>query len=280
MKSKQKKPIATSEIIIKQDNDLNFTNSSEVEILNKYIKEVNKIPMINEEEERNLLTKYNQNQDQEAAKIIIFSHFKLVVKIAMRYKNYGISMMDIISEGNIGLMKALQKFDLKKKVRFATYAILWIRANIQDLILKSWSSVKQGSVSLRKKLLFNHSKTEKDLLQEEQNLIPNKATRIEYSFDTEDLETGETLYDKIPSTIKTPEQIVLEQDDNLNKSELISKAYNLLNDIEKAIIYGRYIMEKKETLDVLSKRFNLSKERIRQIEEIAMKKMKNIILKN
>ena len=142
--------------------DLKTTNS-----LSKYLTEIYKIPVLSEEDEKRYALLKSQG-DLNAAKMLINSHLRLVVKIAYKYKNYGIPMMDLISEGNIGLMKAVKEFDLSKECKLATYAMWWIRASIQDYILKSWSLVKIGTTVAQKKLFFNLQKIKNEIFKIEQ----------------------------------------------------------------------------------------------------------------
>ena len=137
------------------DNEFSLATSDESDVLRKYIQHVSQFPMLSAEDEERLFNEYFDNGNQQAGQAIVLSHMRLVVKIALQYRRYGINIMDLIAEGNAGLMKALQKFDRSKHVRFSTYAVLWIKSCIQDFILKSWSMVKVGSVALRKQLLFN-----------------------------------------------------------------------------------------------------------------------------
>ena len=278
--------------------DFSLSNKNEKEILRQYIKNISQFPMLSQEEEVVLMDQYTNNGDHEAGKKIIMSHLRLTVKIAMIYKNYGLSMMEIISEGNIGLMHALEKFDIKKNVRFSTYAMLWIKATIQDFILKSWSMVKVGSIQLRKKLIFNSSATKKllGIAQNDANSDEKIANYLNVDIqDYHDAKIGIANRDNIllsdtnnsdDSSSDELSDKLANKDDNLGdmieKEEhdiqihALQNAFKRLSDREKYIIFHRYIQESKLTLDVLSNKLGISKERVRQIEESAIKKMKNL----
>ena len=272
--------------------------------LKKYLNEVYKIPVLTEEEE----IKYAQLKEQgdiNAAKILISSHLRLVVKIAFMYKRYGLSMMDIISEGNIGLMKAVKEFSLSKGCKLATYAIWWIKATIQDFILKSWSLVKIGTTVAQKKLFFNLAKMKSKILaydQKELNddnikYIAKELNVPEYEVkamndrlfkrDTSLNKTSNKIDDEnkeiielLPSKYGTPETLLIAKDNNNKKQKLISNAINLLNDREREILYNRRLKDNPLTLKELSQKYNISGERVRQIEDGAIKKIKEFVINN
>ena len=163
-----------SEQLVFHTNEVERKNLTDNDFIREYIKKISQFPILTKEEEDNLLDEYFNQKNKEAGKKIILSHLKLVLKIALQYKNYGLPMVDILSEGNTGLSHALQKFKINNNNRFSTYAMLWIKAYIQDFILRSWSLVKIGSVALRKKMLFNFKETKKILDNNNKNKDNNK----------------------------------------------------------------------------------------------------------
>ena len=269
--------------------------------LAKYLTEVYKIPVLTEEEEMEYAKKKEEG-DLNAAKILISSHLRLVVKIAFKYQNYGLPIMDMISEGNIGLMKAVRDFTLEKGCRLATYAMWWIRACIQDFILKSWSLVKIGTTTAQKKLFFNLNKIKNKILSYGQKDLNNE--NIKYISDTLSVSEDEVkdmnnrLYKKdislnqksknnnednkeimelIPAKTQTPEIIFASTSENKKRKEIFREALNTLNEREKAIIFERKLDEEQATLKDLSIKYGVSGERIRQIEESAIKKIQKYI---
>ena len=264
--------------------------------LAKYLTEVYKIPVLTEEEEMEYAKKKEEG-DLNAAKILISSHLRLVVKIAFKYQNYGLPIMDMISEGNIGLMKAVRDFTLEKGCRLATYAMWWIRAYIQDFILKSWSLVKIGTTTAQKKLFFNLNKIKNKILSYGQKDLNNE--NIKYISDTLSVSEDEVkdmnnrLYKKdislnqksknnnednkeimelIPAKTQTPEIIFASTSENKKRKEIFREALNTLNEREKAIIFERKLDEEQATLKDLSIKSGVSGEIIRQIEESVIKK--------
>ena len=269
--------------------------------LAKYLTEVYKIPVLTEEEEMEYAKKKEEG-DLNAAKILISSHLRLVVKIAFKYQNYGLPIMDMISEGNIGLMKAVRDFTLEKGCRLATYAMWWIRAYIQDFILKSWSLVKIGTTTAQKKLFFNLNKIKNKILSYGQKDLNNE--NIKYISNTLSVSEDEVkdmnnrLYKKdislnqksknnnednkeimelIPAKTQTPEIIFASTSENKKRKEIFREALNTLNEREKAIIFERKLDEEQATLKDLSIKYGVSGERIRQIEESAIKKIQKYI---
>ena len=272
--------------------------------LKKYLDEVYKIPMLTEEEEIKY-AKLKEEGDLNAAKILISSHLRLVVKIAFLYQKYGLPIMDMISEGNIGLMKAVKDFDLSKGCKLSTYAMWWIRASIQDYILKSWSLVKIGTTVNQKKLFFNLSKVKNKILEYNQKSLTNENIKYianELSVPEDDVvfmekrmskkdvslnkisnntdDGNRELIEFLPSKYSTPENILISRDKNKKSKNLMKKAMSLLDDREKDIIYNRKLKDSPLTLKELSDKYNISGERIRQIEENALKKMKKYIIDN
>lgn len=269
--------------------------------LSKYLSEVYKIPVLTEEEEI-IYAKQKEEGDLNAAKILISSHLRLVVKIAFKYQNYGLPIMDLISEGNIGLMKAVRDFSLSKGCRLATYAMWWIRASIQDFILKSWSLVKIGTTAAQKKLFFNLNKIknkimsygQKDLSDENIKYISdalsvskeevidmdNRLYKKDISLNQKSKngnEDGKEIMELVPAKTKTPETILAYSNEGKRRKELFGEAISTLNEREKEILSDRKLKEDQATLKELSVKYGVSGERIRQIEENAIKKIQNYI---
>lgn len=272
--------------------------------LGRYLSEIYRIPILTEAEEK-MYAKQKEEGDLDAAKILISSHLRLVVKIAFKYQNYGLPMMDIISEGNIGLMKAVRDFTISKGCKLATYAMWWIKASIQDFILKSWSLVKIGTTVAQKKLFFNLSKIKNKIMSYGQKNLSNE--NVDYIANTlsvsknEVIDMDNRLFKKdiflneknknmnndsqeiielIPAKTGTPEAILTNKLENERKRELLSESLNVLSDREKAIIIERRLNDNPSTLKDLSIKYKVSGERIRQIEEGAINKIKSYIKNN
>lgn len=278
------------------DNNLmSFGNN-----LFQYITEINKIPILTEEEEL-FYAKEKDKGNINAAKILVSSHLRLVVKIATKYKNYGLPMMDLISEGNIGLMRAVKTFDYKKGYKLATYSMWWIKAFIQEYILKSWSIVKIGTNTAQKKLFFNLKKikneilsytTKKYLTNDDIKKISNTLNVSEQDIIDMDIRTTKgdlflnnkskneddiEIIDLIPSKQALQDTIVDRKRTNKKNSELLKKSLSILNDRERKVIELRRLTDTPLTLAEISKKCNISGERVRQIEAKAIEKMRKYI---
>ena len=278
------------------DNEFSLATSDEGDVLRKYIQHVSQFPMLSAEDEERLFNEYFDNGNQQAGQAIVLSHMRLVVKIALQYRRYGINIMDLIAEGNAGLMKALQKFDRSKHVRFSTYAVLWIKSCIQDFILKSWSMVKVGSVALRKQLLFNlkgvkqmlkigadtnYSEQNKKLAQHfgVSNLEMAEATDslrhrdVELEAPTPNHEGG-SLLNTIANNDGNFDDEFADEEEEKYRKKIFRESLAMLNERQREVIMGRYLSERKHTLEELSERLHVSKERVRQIEVEAIRKLK------
>lgn len=218
----------------------------------KYLTYVNSIPILTREEEDFLVRDYYDNGNTASVNKLILAHLRFVVKIAKRFSFSGISAMELISEGNYGLIKAIQKFDYKKGFRFSTYAFWWIRSSMQEYIAMSCSVVKLGSDFIKNK--FSSSK----LREVNQNIYTSDVSLESLNDTLSDEESGDFIGQ-------------MEKNEDISK---LHKAFCKLNEREKKIIKARYIDEKKKTLDDLSKEYLISKERIRQIQSGALKKLK------
>jgi RNA polymerase sigma-32 factor len=271
-----------------------------------YLHDVRRFAMLERSQEYELAKRWRERGDRDAANQLVTSHLRLAVKIAMGYRGYGLPVSEIISEGNVGLMQALNRFEPEKGFRFATYAIWWIRASIQDYILRSWSLVKLGTTANQKKLFFKlRSAKSKIAAFESGDLHPDQVTLIAKSLDVtdrdvidmnrrlggdksinaplhEDGETGEWqdhLVDQSPS----PEAIVVEQDEKEHQQKALIAAIDVLDDRERRIFEARHLVDEPLTLEDLAAKFKVSRERIRQIEVRAFEKVrkaaKNLVTK-
>ena len=243
-----------------------------------YMHKVNSFPILKTEEEQLLLKKYLTNNDITAAHQLITSHLRLVVSIAVKFRSYGLPLMDLIAEGNIGLMKAVKKFKPTKGNRLSTYAMWWIKAMIQDYILKSWSILKISSSVLQKKLFSSVAKLKEQISTSNKSGPISDANFQAISLNNKLSNDGTTeIIDTIADqSISTEEVSINKQQQHIRKKALL-KALSTLNEREKKIITFRKLAEKPTTLEELSIKFQVSSERIRQIEEVALKKIKNFI---
>ncbi len=268
--------------------------------LSKYLLEIRKFPMLKLEEEYTLAKSWQENKDINAAHKLVTSHLRLVAKIALKYRGYGLPIPDLISEGNIGLMQAVKKFDPDRGFRLATYAMWWIKAAIQEYILHSWSLVKIGTTAAQKKLFFNLRKTKNELkLIHDGNLKPDEVKAISEKLNVDEKEV-EDMNNRmagpdhslnaplrkdsisewqdwlVDSSVSQEEELVESQEYKFRKTILIS-ALAILNDREKSIFNARRLKEPQSTLEELSKIHNISRERVRQIEVKAFEKVQNSI---
>jgi RNA polymerase sigma-32 factor len=272
-----------------------------------YLKQIQQYPFLSQEEENDLAYRVLQNQDINAAHILVTSHLRLVVKIAFKMKKYGVSMLDLISEGNIGLMHAVKKFNPDLGYRLSTYAMWWIKASIQEFIIKSWSLVKIGTTVAQKKLFFNLSRLKnkiqnfsersnatlseadietiaseldvsKDSVKEMELRLGKSDASLDSTLTNSDGDASESLMNSIASTSDNHEIALSNFEESENKKKLLSEAFSILNPREKDIILLRHLKEKPETLDTVSTKYNVSRERIRQIEARALEKLQQYCL--
>jgi RNA polymerase sigma-32 factor len=270
--------------------------------LTRYLREIRRIPLLEPQEEQDLAKLWRDEQDLDAAHRLVTSHLRLVAKIAMGFRGYGLPVNELISEGNIGLMQAVKKFDPEKGFRLATYAMWWIRASIQEYILRSWSLVKMGTTSAQKKLFFNLRRLKGEIQAiEEGDLTPEHLKHIATKLDVTEREVidmnrrmvshdhslnsplkidgdGE-WQDWLVDDVVDQEKTLGEQQELQKRSALLSEAMNILNDREKQIIISRRLNDTPETLEELSVKYGISRERIRQIEVRAYEKIRDYILK-
>ena len=265
-----------------------------------FIKKAMSVPLLEEQREKTLAKKWLKKKDEAALHELIQSHIRLVIAFAVKYKNYGLNLSDLIQEGNIGLMKAAERFETEKEVRFSTYASWWIRASIQDFVLKNWSLVRIATTSKQKSLFFSLRKLKQKIHQTEHGSIDyNTAQGIAHdlSISTADVikmdarisqndsslnhkisEDGENEFlELIEDEDARPDDKIFNKDDDTFKKEVISNALKELDSREVKIIKERHLTDKAKTLDILGKELKISKERVRQIEKNAMFKMKSFI---
>jgi len=269
--------------------------------LSNYLTEIKKFPLLNPEEEYMLAKRWKKRGDLKSAQKLITSHLRLVAKIAMRYRGYGLPVNEMISEGNIGLMQAVKKFEPEKGFKLATYAMWWIKASIQEYILRSWSLVKMGTTSAQKKLFFNLKKIKNQLAAnntndlkkehvEEISKILNVKKEEVVSMNRRLLAKEKSLNDPVRDEdgtqwqdwlvdSKTDQEIVLSEKQELSeRKNLMSDAMKFLNQREKEILTSRRLSDEATTLESLSKKYKISRERIRQIENKAFEKLQRAIL--
>ncbi|WP_291205387.1 RNA polymerase sigma factor RpoH [Hyphomonas sp.] len=264
--------------------------------LSRYLSEIRKFPMLEKNEEFMLARQWRDHEDTEAAEKMVTSHLRLVAKIAMGYRGYGLPMAEVISEGNVGLMQAVKKFDPEKGFRLATYAMWWIRAAIQEYILRSWSLVKLGTTAAQKKLFFNlrrlkgemQALDEGDLKPEQARLIAEKLNVTEdevYSMNGRmsgsdaslnvpmgtdgDMEWQDWLADDEPGTAET----FANRQELDSRMELLTRSMEDLSERERHILTERRLIDEPKTLEELSDQYGVSRERIRQIEVRAFEKL-------
>ena len=268
--------------------------------LSVYLDQIKKFPMLDAEEEYMLAKNWKTTGNVKSAEKLVTSHLRLVAKIAMRYKGYGLPMNEIISEGNVGLMQAVKKFEPEKGFRLATYAMWWIKASIQEYILRSWSLVKIGTTTAQKKLFFNLKKlknqiapkNEGDLKKDEVEKIANtldvsedevismnrRLSGKEQSLNAPIGEDGDEWQDWVVDKEMDQELKIAHQEELDQRKDLLQDSIKILNDREKEILYARRLNENPSTLEDLSKKYKISRERVRQIENKAFEKLQKHML--
>ncbi len=268
--------------------------------LSAYLAQIKKFPMLDAEEEYMLAKNWKNNGNIKAAEKLVTSHLRLVAKIAMGYKGYGLPVNEMISEGNIGLMQAVKKFEPEKGFRLATYAMWWIKASIQEYILRSWSLVKIGTTTAQKKLFFNLKKlknqiapkSEGDLKDEHVSEIADKLNvskeevvsmnrRLsgkEHSLNSQIGEDGDEWQDWIVDKQMDQELKFAQKEELDQRKDLLKDSIKILNTREREILHSRRLNDEPETLEDLSKKYKISRERIRQIENKAFEKLQKHML--
>jgi len=271
--------------------------------LNRYLAEIRKFPLLTPEQEYMLAKRFQEHGDNEAAAQLVTSHLRLVAKIAMGYRGYGLPVSELISEGNIGLMQGVKKFDPERGFRLATYAMWWIRASIQEFILRSWSLVKMGTTAAQKKLFFNLRRMKNNLdAFEDGDLSPEHVAKIATDLGvTEDEvismnrrmamggdtslnvpmgEDGDSQWqDLLSDEGPLQDERVAEAEERDVRHELLTEALATLNERERHILTERRLTDDPKTLEDLSQVYDVSRERVRQIEVRAFEKLQKAMLK-
>lgn len=269
--------------------------------LQGYLSSIRRIPVLSAEEEYMLTTRFKKYGDLEAAKKLIASHLRLAAKVAFSYRFYGLPMEDIVSEANIGLMQAVKKFEPEKGTRLSTYAVWWIKAAINEFILKSWSLVRIGTVAAQKKLFYNLRKLKAKLglyndtalddesvksISKDLNVSENEVIEMDQrlngdvSLNTPAHDEGYAERQDFIRADTDIEEELAERQENKARMNMLAGALNSLNDRERLIINARRLTENPETLDVLGERLGISRERVRQIENRAVEKMTAFVQKS
>ena len=269
--------------------------------LSSYLDEIRKFPMLEPDQEFMLAKRFAEHSDPDAAHQLVTSHLRLVAKIAMGYRGYGLPIGEVVSEGNVGLMQAVKRFDPDKGFRLATYAMWWIKAAIQEYILRSWSLVKMGTTASQKRLFFNLRKikgrisalddgdmrpehveqiatelgvSEDDVISMNRRLGGDTSLNATVRQDSESLEWQDWLVDESD----TQESTLIESEEASNRSSLLHESLDVLNDRERRIFEARRLSEDPLTLEELSKEFGVSRERVRQIEVRAFEKVQEAVV--
>lgn len=264
--------------------------------LSRYLQDIRKFPLLEPEEEYMLAKRWKEHDDQEAAAKMVNSHLRLVAKIAMGYRGYGLPLGEIISEGNVGLMQAVKRFEPEKGFRLATYAMWWIRASIQEYILRSWSLVKIGTTAAQKKLFFNLRRMKGEIKAlEEGDLNKENLEKIATTLDVSEEEVinmnrrmsgpdsslnaplradseGE-WQDWLVDDSDNQETILADQEEMNERRKMLLDAMEVLNERERKILAARRLQEDPQTLEELSQEYGISRERVRQIEVRAFEKL-------
>ncbi|MBX6373921.1 MAG: RNA polymerase sigma factor RpoH [Acetobacteraceae bacterium] len=264
--------------------------------LARYLQEIRKFPMLTQEEEYALAKRWKEHGDVEAAHKLVTSHLRLVAKIAMGYRGYGLPLGELISEGNVGMMQAVRRFDPDRGFRLATYAMWWIRAAIQEYILHSWSLVKMGTTAAQKKLFFNLRRLKGQMSAlEEGDLQPEQVAKIAKTLQVPEqdvismnrrlaaqdhslnapvrLDSEGEWQDWLVDESESQETELAERQDMSNRRQLLNEALKTLNDRERHILIERRLKDEPTTLEELSQQYGISRERVRQIEVRAFEKL-------
>ena len=281
-------------------NDISLPISLSNKGIFSYLQTIRAFPVLDPQEEYMLAKRYHEYQDLQAAHKLVTSHLRLAAKLAIAYKNYGIPIADLISEANIGLMTAIKKFDPDKGFRLSTYAVWWIKAALNDFILKSWSLVRIGTVAAQKKLFYNLSRlkaklglyTDAELDDEAINKIANtlKVDKTEVREMNNRIggdislnspcgndENCSEKQDIIPDKLPNQETVFAENEEFLHRKKLLINAMKTLTPREQEILKARRLQEEPATLEELGYKFSVSRERVRQIEVRAMEKISNFV---
>ena len=278
----------------------NISKSLEENGLSKFLREIRKFPILTFKDEVKLANDWVNNRDTEAAHKLVNSHLRLVVKIAMGYRGYGLALNELISEGNVGMIQSLERYDPSKGFRLSTYAMWWIRASIQEYILHSWSLVKIGTTAAQKKLFFNlRSLKGKLKAVDDGDLQPELVTEIADRLDVSELdvvdmnrrmsghdhslnsplseENGGEWINWLVDDAKSHETEIIDKDELFKRKQMLTKGLKDLNERERQILVKRRLSEDPLTLEQLSKSYGISRERVRQVEVRAFEKLRKVV---
>lgn len=288
--------MAKSTDIVPYEPESNLPVIVEDDGLHRYLEQIKQFPVLTEAEEYDLVRQFKEQGNLEAAQKLITSHLRLAVKIALTYRRYGLPTADLISEANIGLMQAVKKFDMSKKVRLSTYAMLWIKAALNDFVLRSWSLVKIGTVAAQKKLFYNLGRlkaklglyenkeleptvvkqianelvvSEKDVVEMNRRMSGDSSLNAKVGDDDDAVEAIDMLADKSQNI---EGKYALREEADIRR-RLLLKALSKLNEREQYIIKNRMLTDTPQTLDEIGEKFKISRERVRQIEKRAFEKL-------
>ena len=289
--------------IVVYEDKTNLPAIVESDGLQGYLQQIKQFPVLTQEQEEDLIRKFKEQGDLQAAQTLITSHLRLAVKIALTYRRYGLPTADLISEANIGLMQAVKKFDINKKVRLSTYAILWIKAALNDFVLRSWSLVKIGTVAAQKKLFYNLGRIkaklgiydnkelepqvvkqianelvvdEKDVVEMNRRIGGDTSLNVPVNRDDESVEAIDLLADKSQNI----EMKYAAKEESDLKRKILLKALDTLNEREQYIVKHRMLTEEPQTLDEIGNKFSIIRERVRQFEKKAFEKLSTQVRKS
>ncbi|MDZ4791746.1 MAG: RNA polymerase sigma factor RpoH [Hyphomicrobiales bacterium] len=271
--------------------------------LTRYLEEIRRFPMLEPQEEYMLAKRWQQHEDGDAAQRLVTSHLRLVARIAMGYRGYGLPIGEVVSEGNVGLMQAVKRFDPEKGFRLATYAMWWIRAAIQEYILRSWSLVKMGTTASQKKLFFNLRRLKGQMQAlEDGDLRPDQVTKIATHLGVPEVDVvsmnrrlggdsslnaplrndaeGGEWQDWLVDDSASQESVLVDKEELAHRRNYLQSAMDSLNDRERRIFAARRLVDDPMTLEELSEEFGVSRERIRQIEVRAFEKVQKAVQKS
>ena len=268
--------------------------------ISAYIRKIQKFPILSHDEEQRLANEWIESRSNKSAHALINSHLRLVVKIAMKFRGYGLQLSELVSEGNLGLIQSLERFDPKKGFRLSTYAMWWIRASIQEYILHSWSLVKIGTTAAQKKLFFNlRSLKGKLKALDDGDLPPEMVTEIAERLSVSEnevvdmnrrlaghdhslnnpysLDNNEEWINGLPDERENHENMFINKDELFKRKEMLMSALKNLDERERRILTQRRLVDEPLTLDELSKSFGISRERVRQVEVRAFEKIRKVV---
>ena len=264
--------------------------------LDRYMSEINRLPLLSREEETTLARRWRDHQDIDAAHQLTCAHLRFVVKIASEYRSYGMRLLDLIQEGNIGLMLAVKKFDPERGIRLITYAVWWIRAYIQNFIIHSWSLVKIGTTQAQKKLFFKLSQAREAIrnltgdadaeeigrhLELRGSAVEEMSGRMsgrDSSLDLARFEGAEeTFLDHLPDERENQEEALMRRQEETRREKTIAAALSALNERERHIVHERILAEVPRTLQDVADEYGITRERVRQLEKNAMEKLRKLL---